>query len=102
MAPHYISENRQRMPRRRCTKTEAGLKNSHQDLWSEGPDGPWLVSLTNGLDEHGKAMFGCTEEDWKKELTSGDGEKYQEFLKTMNLTEQQPIGSYCLGSRFRA
>ena len=45
-------------------KTETGLKDSHKLLWPEGPDGPWSVSLTAGMDEHGKAMFGRT-------LTSG-------------------------------
>ena len=82
-------------------KTETGLKDSHQLLWPERPDKPWSVSLTTGLDEHGKAMFGSTRDDRQKALASGDVEKHQEFLKHMSLTESNsPLEATALGHGF--
>ena len=77
------------------------LKDTHHLLWPNGPDGPWSVSLTTGLDERCKTMFECAQEDWKKAIASGDVAKYQKFLKSMSLTvSDNPLEATALDHGF--
>ena len=61
-------------------KIESGVKDVHQVLWPSGPGGLWSAKLTTGMDSKDAPMFQCTDEDWRNALTSGNVERYQQFL----------------------
>ena len=79
----------------------AGLNGSGQVLWPSGPGGPWSATLTTGLDDGGIAMLECATDDWRKALTSGDMEKYQQFLRKRRLpTNDNPLEATALEHGF--